>query len=271
MKDLRTDLNVRWHGRADEGVPTLVFLHGLTDSGAGWPEAVDHWHRDYAILTVDQRGHGLSPRFTKNQLAGPPGEVMVQDAIAILAQLDTPPVVVGHSMGGAVALALGVRRADLVRGLVLEDPAPRGPEEPQRDARRGDEIVTSLRPSIEAGDEQALLRLRQEQHPDWPESELLVTGRAERQMDRDYAALGDFKPTAPWPELFAAVQVPTMVVSGDAADEICIDAGIEKGIADIGNSNVTLTRISGAGHCIRREQPQRYYEVVDDWLRAHRS
>lgn len=268
MTELDTDLNVSWHGRPLDQAPVMLFLHGLTDCGAGWPEAVDHWQRDYAILALDQRGHGQSPRFTREQHDGPPGDVMVEDAVALLEQMPRPPVVVGHSLGGAVALAAAVRRPDLVRALVLEDPAPRRPDESQRDAERGREILASLRTSIEAPDDESLLRLRHEQHPDWPESELLVTGRAEQQMDRDYAALGDFKPSTAWTELFARVTVPTLVVSGDAPDDICIDEGIEKGIADIANPNVALTRVPDAGHCIRREQPQRYYEIVDEWLRA---
>ena len=69
MTGLRTDLVVRRHGRpAGTDTPTLLFLHGLTDSGEGWPEAVAHWQDDYSIVTVDLRGHGGSPRFTADQL-----------------------------------------------------------------------------------------------------------------------------------------------------------------------------------------------------------
>lgn len=269
MQDLHTDLAVRWRGRPVDDAPTLLFLHGLTDSGAGWPEAVSHWQNDYSIITVDQRGHGQSPRFTDEQLAAHPGEVMVQDAIEILGQLAGPPVVIGHSLGGAVALTAAARRPDLLRGIVLEDPAPRAPGEPQRNPARGSELLAGVRDSIDATSDEALFRLRSEQHPTWPESELLVTGRAEQQLDLRYLAHGDFKPTTPWSDLFAEVRVAVLVISGDAAGEICIDDRIEKGIADIGNDKVTLTRIKGAGHCIRREQPDRYYAVVDAWLDAH--
>jgi pimeloyl-ACP methyl ester carboxylesterase len=121
------DLVVHRPGRTDGsgGLPTLLFLHGLTGSGEGWPEAVEHWQGGDAIVTVDQRGHGGSPRFTADQHVEHPGDVMVDDAVALLEQLDRP-VVVGHSLGGAVGLAATVRRPELVRALVLEDPAPLG-------------------------------------------------------------------------------------------------------------------------------------------------
>jgi pimeloyl-ACP methyl ester carboxylesterase len=266
---LDTDLAFRWYGRPRHQAPTMVFLHGLTDSGEGWPEAAKHWQDQYAILSVDQRGHGDSPRFTEEQLDAHPGDVMVEDLVSILEQLRSSPVIIGHSLGGAVALTAAVRRPDLVRGVVLEDPAPRRPDEPERDPARGKEFLAGVRESLDAADDQALLRLRRELHPTWPESELLVTGHAEQKMDRAYLEHGDVRPTTPWTELFPELRVAALIVYGDAGDEVCVDDELRQGIEQIGNTNVTLTRIDGAGHCVRREQPEQFYAVVDAWLRSH--
>lgn len=267
MTDLDTDLVVHRHGLPPgPGVPTLFFLHGLTDSGSGWPEAVRHWGASHAIVAVDQRGHGGSPRFTPAELEQGPGEVFVRDAVRVLEQLDRP-VVVGHSMGGAVALAAGVRRPELVRALVLEDPAPRGPGEPLATGR-GAEFLEGVRQSLAAPDEEALYRLRKEAHPDWPDSELLVTGIAEQQMDLEFLGRGSYKPESPWTEMFASVTVPTLVISGDRADEVVVGQEIEAGLAEIGNERVTLVRVPGTGHCPRRENPEEFYRTVDHWLAA---
>jgi pimeloyl-ACP methyl ester carboxylesterase len=56
------------------------------------------------------------------------------------------------------------------------------------------------------------------------------------------------------------------VVSGDRLAEIVVDEEMEAGISRIGNPLVTLVRVPDAGHCIRREQPERYYTLVDEWL-----
>jgi pimeloyl-ACP methyl ester carboxylesterase len=264
--DLLTDLVVTRYGLPVGSAPTLLCLHGLTDSGQAWPEAVAHWSGSYTLIAVDQRGHGGSPRFTSEQLAAHPGDVMVDDVIAILEQLDGPPVVVGHSLGGAVALAAGVRRPELVRALVLEDPAPRGPDDPQADRTRGERFVEGVRQSREVTDDDTLLGLRREQCPSWPDSELLASGRSERLVDLDYLAHGDIKPSTPWPELFAEVSIPVLVVSGDPDGDVCVTDEMEQGIGRIANPNVTLTRVKGAEHCIRREQPEQFYAVVDDWL-----
>ncbi len=264
MPHLDTDLVVHQHGRALGEAPTLLFLHGLTDSGRGWPEAVRHWQERYAIISYDARGHGTSPRFTRQQLEGHPGDVMVDDALRILEQLGRP-VVVGHSLGGAVALAAATRRPDLVRGVVLEDPAPRGPDEPQSSGR-GEELLAGIKESLAAPDEETLYAQRKRQHPQWPDTELLVTGIAEQQMDTAYLGLGDYKPTAPWTELYAAVELPTLVITGDDPDEILVTDEVERGMRAIGNPHVELVRVAGAGHCVRRDQPAAYYDAVDGWL-----
>lgn len=267
MTDLTTDLVVRRQGRSAGEAPTMLLLHGLTDSSQGWLGAVEHWADDYSVLTVDQRGHGESPRFTPAQLAAHPGEVMVDDVVDLLGQLDTPAVVVGHSLGGAVALTVAARRPDLVRGVLAEDPAPRGPDDPQVDAAKGRAIHEDLQESLTAADDAELLERRRAKHPGWRVDELLATGRAERQMDLDYVQHGDFKPVTAWPELFSELRVPTLVISGGDLSDVCISEEIESGIDDIGNELVTVTRVAGAAHCIRRAQPQTFYQLADDWLR----
>jgi pimeloyl-ACP methyl ester carboxylesterase len=96
-----------------DGVP-VVLLHGITDSRLSyepmWHRLPKHWH----AIAVSLRGHGESdrpPRYTLSEIAGD---------VALLAealQLE-PMVVVGHSMGAAVAMQLALDRPDLVRALV---------------------------------------------------------------------------------------------------------------------------------------------------------
>ena len=266
-EEIRTDLHVHRFGRPHHEAPTLVFVHGLTDSGEGWPGAVAHWADRYSIVAYDQRGHGASPRFTEEQRAGHPGDVLVDDLVDLLARLGEAPVVVGHSLGGAVALAAAVRRPDLVRALVLEDPAALGPEEEQRSPGKGEELVAGLDDSLRASDDDALFEVRRRQHPDWPEDELLVTGRAEQQVDREFLALGDYKPSSRWPDLLEGLIIATLLVTGD--QDVVVDEEVEKVIAAAGNPNVTVVRVPGAGHCVRRERPERFYEAVDGFLATH--
>jgi pimeloyl-ACP methyl ester carboxylesterase len=153
-----------------------------------------------------------------------------------------------------------------VRALVLEDPAPLGPDDEQRDPARGADFLAGINESLEARSDDDLLRIRREAHPDWAEDELLVTGVAEQQMDLRYLAYGDFKPTTPWPDLFAEVTVPTLVLSGDDMGEVVMTDEVERAINEIGNPHVRFVRIPASAHCVRREHPHAFFDAVDTFL-----
>lgn len=108
-------LNVHIFGPADG--PLVLAVHGLTGHGRRWAALARDHLPDVRIVAPDLRGHGRSP-------ATPPWgfEAHVDDLVSVLDGLG-PAVVVGHSFGAAIALHLANARRDLVRSLVLLDPA----------------------------------------------------------------------------------------------------------------------------------------------------
>lgn len=100
----------------------VVLLHGLTSSADTWDVVAAGLADRARLIAVDQRGHGASPW---------PGEygyaLMRDDLLLTLEKLDLlgrRPVLVGHSMGGVVALLAAQARPDAFAALVLEDPPP---------------------------------------------------------------------------------------------------------------------------------------------------
>lgn len=128
--DLQTDdvtLHLEIDG-ADDAPPVLV-LHGITQSTATWGWLVPHLADRYRVVRLDFRGHGLSGR-TPGAYTFPG---YIADATAVCEQvLGQPAVVIGHSLGGGTAAGLAQTRPELVRGVVLEDPAIMAP--PSTDA-----------------------------------------------------------------------------------------------------------------------------------------
>lgn len=106
---------------SDEGTD-LVFLHGLFGQGRNWTAIGKKFTHDHAVLLVDLPNHGQSPWTDQVDL--------VADADRLAAQLAPrvaergPIVLVGHSMGGKVAMLLALRHPTLVRRLVIVDIAP---------------------------------------------------------------------------------------------------------------------------------------------------
>ena len=119
--ELKTaDLALHYEDDGDKEAPCILFLHGITQSVATWSWIVPELAGDYRVVRLDFRGHGRSGR-TPGAYNFPG---YVADATAICTEvLQRPAVVVGHSLGGGTAAGLAQTRPDLVRGVVLEDPA----------------------------------------------------------------------------------------------------------------------------------------------------
>ncbi|MER7454237.1 alpha/beta hydrolase [Nocardia beijingensis] len=110
-------LNVHRFGPATG--PVVLALHGVTGHGKRWEDLATRHLPDVRVLAPDLRGHGRSTSL-------PPWnfETIVDDLVALVtAEADGPVVVVAHSFGGACALHLAHRHPELVRKLVLLDPA----------------------------------------------------------------------------------------------------------------------------------------------------
>jgi pimeloyl-ACP methyl ester carboxylesterase len=101
-------------GRGD---PPFVFVHGWCCETGTWAPQLADLSRDHRCLAVNLRGRGKSeaaPPFDSTQAA--------DDIAALAAELGlAPSVVVGHSLGGLIALLLNDRHPDTVRGIVLGD------------------------------------------------------------------------------------------------------------------------------------------------------
>jgi pyruvate dehydrogenase E2 component (dihydrolipoamide acetyltransferase) len=112
---------------AGDGPPT-VLLHGLGGSLVTWMSVADRMSRQRRVVLVDLPGHGASaapdPASSDYSLSGLSS--LVADAIAAICA--GPVVIVGHSLGGAVATLVAAGSPSLVAGLVLIDPAGAGPD-----------------------------------------------------------------------------------------------------------------------------------------------
>ena len=119
---------VRLHTVTKGSGSPIVFIHGLGTSSAGWDTCMSLLADRYRVVAVDLLGHGQSPvlddpeEYTRDRT--------LADLDDLLAELDEPAVLVGHSLGGYLALAYAATRPDATRGIVVINTGPgyRDPE-----------------------------------------------------------------------------------------------------------------------------------------------
>jgi pimeloyl-ACP methyl ester carboxylesterase len=131
------------------GKPPLVLLHGMLGSSRNWQSAGAELAAYFHVLAPDLRNHGRSPHADEMGYAA-----MLDDVDAWLyAQGAARATVVGHSMGGKVAMLLACRRQERVARLVVVDIAPRDyfwPQHRQSFAAMNELDLRDLRSRAEA-------------------------------------------------------------------------------------------------------------------------
>lgn len=101
--------------------PRVVFCHGLFGQGKNWTQVAKALSEDHRVLLLDMPNHGRSPwteTFDYLELAD-----LVADELSTPSD-DEPVALVGHSMGGKIAMCTALRHPALVERLAVVDIAP---------------------------------------------------------------------------------------------------------------------------------------------------
>ena len=86
----------------NEASPPLLLIHGNRDHARTWDQVATRLKRDYCVYAVDLRGHGDSAWAVGGQYSLPE---FVLDIAMLAREINRDPLtVIGHSLGGAVAL-----------------------------------------------------------------------------------------------------------------------------------------------------------------------
>ncbi|MGZ5715441.1 MAG: alpha/beta fold hydrolase [Caldimonas sp.] len=100
--------------------PPLVVLHGLFGSSGNWRGVARELAATHTVISVDLRNHGASPWADSMDYVE-----MAEDVLQLIDRLGLQrPTLIGHSMGGKVAMALALRHPGRIGRLIVVDIAP---------------------------------------------------------------------------------------------------------------------------------------------------
>jgi 2-succinyl-6-hydroxy-2,4-cyclohexadiene-1-carboxylate synthase len=264
------DFHVEDHG---SGEP-LVLLHGFTGSVASWSSVSRDLAKFHRVVAIDIIGHGGSSapedplRYTFEKALHDLAEVTAQLGIARAIWL-------GYSMGGRLALGMGVTHPERVSALILES-ATAGIQDEHERHQRAEADQELARRIEEAGVETFVGEW--ERLPIWESQRFLPDEVLRLQRDirlRNRAVglanslhgMGQGAQPSYW-ERLGDIAVPVLLIAGGLDRKFVGIAG-QMGVRI---ADATLSVVPGAGHAVHIERPDEFLGDVREFIaRCERS
>lgn len=229
--------------------PPFVLVHGAGGTHLDWPLPLRRLP-DAHVLALDLPGHGRSP--------GPPRADTLAYAVDVCRFLDAlalpRAIIIGHSMGGAVAQRIALHTPDRVAGLVLlgtGSKLPVDPTLPQRIVDEPEKTVHWITEWAWNGRASHTLKERGRQ-------QLLAT--APGTLQADYRACQAFDVR----DQIDQISAPTLVIG--AADDRMVPPKFSRTL-HVQIPNASLIIIEDAGHMFPLERPADVAGAISHWVR----
>ena len=251
-------LNVtRWPGSG----PEVLLVHGISSSGLSWQPILAGLGRAFTPITIDLRGHGESGHPACGYLY----DDYANDLDAVLDALSMDrPLIIGHSLGGLVALRWASRHPERAAAIVVEESPLRSGEDFRAPFDRW--IAQNAMPAEE------LAEIYREKNPALTRDQALqraeiMTGTAPAVFtelrDDSLANEGTDRIAA-----FERIASPILFIRGDPDLGSMVHPGDLAGFS-ARLANVTVVPLPGVGHNIHTESPEAFLDVVVPFLKQH--
>jgi aminoacrylate hydrolase len=251
------------HGPAD--APPVILSPGLGGSASYWTHNLSAIAERHRVILYDHRGTGRSTRVL------PPGltvDDMADDLHRLVTALGVArAAIVGHAAGGAIGLALALKRPDSVGRLVVIN----GWSAPDPHFLRCFEARLALLHGSGArafGGAQPLFLYparwssANHVHLEAEEAQQLADFQGVANLEARIAALAAFDID----ERLGRVRAPTLLIA--AEDDMLVPASCSERLA-AGLPYATLATMSG-GHACNVTEPARFNRILLDWLAGER-
>ncbi len=261
-------MNVRVEGPVE--APALVLVHGLCESLRVWDRIVAPLVEEFRIARVDLPGFGDSPP------PRPPGTYGIEDqarglTTALAAAGVASATLIGHSLGGSVAVAVAERAPALVKSLVLINSPPtvqsRQPSAAERALRRP--LIGEMAWKL-MSDRARRAGLRSAFAPGYGVPQVFVEdlGRTSHSAFSGATnALDAYLEQRPLASRVNALGIPTLVIFG--IEDRRVDGGSVALFDEL--PSVTVERVRACGHSPMWEEPGITVSLVKRFVNAGQS
>lgn len=252
-------LNYRRHdARQPNGQLPVVLIHGLFGNLDNLGVLGRDLQNQHDVLQLDLRNHGLSPR--SPQMTYP---AMAQDVVELLYELNIErAIVIGHSMGGKVAMSLSALIPQRLAKLVVIDIAP-----VDYQTRGHDDVFAALRAVTDAGiasRTQAADLMRQYLKEEGV-IQFLLKSFQQGEWRFNVPALWDqYENIVGWQDV-PAWQGPVLFIRGENSPYLD-DAYREAILRQFPMARAYV--VSGAGHWVHAEKPEAVLRAIHRFLDA---
>lgn len=230
---------------------SVVCLHGAGSHGEFFMDILRALEDRHGVIVFDQPGHGRSGSL--DSLGSVQRMAEFTQGLCDILELDHP-VLMGHDMGGAVALQMALDQPERIRALIIgaSGECIDVPEATLEQAQRVSE-GKERRPFDPANFSKSTA------------PEIMKKAFMWGLKTDPRATYGDLLACRDWnvSEELAAIQVPTLVVHG-ADEHESVKARAEALVEKLPNAHMEI--IPGAGHALLSEAPEALSEVVDAFL-----
>lgn len=257
-------VRVRVAAWPSEGYPA-VLVHGTSDGWQTWLPALPHLWPALSVVALDLRGHGGSDKpVSAYSLA-----LYAADVWSAVRELNfsRPPILIGHSLGGAVVRHVATNHADDLAAVVIVDSAlyERGTMTPEESAFYGQKRLATHRPP-----HAALVAWLRDAAPGIPTAETeALAHRIADTADGVFLA-GPHSTAPPEGETFEAllprVTCPALLIQADPARGGAMrDADVTRQVSLF--PRLSIARIPRTGHQIHLERPELFAAALLGFLR----
>ncbi len=246
-----------------ENGPVLVILHGLFGQSDNWAGIARKLSEKFRVYTFDLRNHGESGHSDEFNY-----EVMADDVIETLEAAFLEDVnLLGHSMGGKVAMVVAQKRPELLKSLLVADIAPKSYKPHHQEILAG---LNALKPNQISSRSEAEEELKK-QIPDFGTRQFLLKNLSRKEDNTFEWKFNLPVITEKILEIGFATdssqsKVPALFYRGENSNYVR-ESDYES-IYSLFPHSVIKT-MKGAGHWLHAENPAEMIKTIEEWIESN--